>query len=153
MQENRNIIIREADPGDIEDICRLLALLFEQEVEFEPDYEMQKRGVSEIVSDPHKGLFLVIEESGCITGCVSLLFLVSTALGGKTAILEDMIIEPGARCRGLGSRLLDKAIDCAREKGCLRITVLTDKNNESAQKLYEKSSFKKSPMIPMRLIL
>ncbi len=63
MRENKNIIIREADPGDIEDICRLLALLFKQEAEFEPDYAKQKRGVSEIVSDLHKGMFLVIEEA------------------------------------------------------------------------------------------
>ncbi len=153
MQENNNIIIREAAPGDIEDICRLLALLFEQEAEFEPDYEKQKRGVSEIISDPHKGMFLVMEVSGRIAGCVSLLFLVSTAMGGKAAILEDMVIEPEARGRGLGSQLLKKAISSAQENGCMRITVLTDNGNMASQRLYEKSGFRKSQMMPMRLIL
>ena len=153
MRENKNIIIREADSGDIDNICRLLAVLFEQEAEFEPDFVKQKRGVSEIVSDPHKGVILIMEESGCIVGCVSLLFLVSTALGGKAAILEDMVIEPEARGRGLGSQLLKKAIYCANELGCLRITVLTDKGNKVSRKLYENFGFKQSPMTIMRLLL
>jgi N-acetylglutamate synthase-like GNAT family acetyltransferase len=153
MQENKNIIIREADSGDIDDICRLLTLLFDQEDDFEPDYAKQKRGVSEIISDPNNGMFLVMEVSDQIAGCVSLLFLVSTAMGGKAAILEDMIIEPEARGRGLGSRLLDKAIACAREHGCMRITVLTDDGNTASQSLYEKFGFKKSQMMPMRLML
>ncbi len=153
MLSKKNIIIREADPGDIEDICRLLALLFEQEAEFKPDYAKQKTGVSEIISNPRNGMFIVIEEAGRIKGCASLLFLVSTALGGKAAILEDMVIEPEARDRGLGSQMLKKAISCAKEQGCSRLTVLTDGNNLKAQSFYIKNGFKQSPMTPMRLIL
>jgi GNAT superfamily N-acetyltransferase len=152
MQENNNIIIREADPGDIDDICRLLALLFDQETDFEPDYSKQKRGVSEIISDPHKGMFFVMEVSGRIAGCVSLLFLVSTAMGGKAAILEDMIIEADVRGRGLGSLLLEKVIRFAKKRGCSRLTVLTDGGNQTAQALYRKHGFKASAMTPMRLL-
>jgi N-acetylglutamate synthase-like GNAT family acetyltransferase len=41
--------IREANGDDIDGICRLLSVLFEQESEFKPEYEAQKKGVAEIL--------------------------------------------------------------------------------------------------------
>lgn len=144
--------IREAVIEDNEAICNLLALLFEQEAEFKPDSATQSKGVGEILSDPEKGVFFVIEDAGRIVGCVSLLFLVSTALGGKTALLEDFVLEKSVREQGWGTQLLDYAIRYAVQQGCRRITVLTDKDNVVAQLLYRKMGFNYSEMIPMRLV-
>lgn len=144
--------IREAVIEDNEAICNLLALLFEQEAEFKPDSATQSKGVGEILSDPEKGVFFVIEDAGRIVGCVSLLFLVSTALGGKTALLEDFVLEKSVREQGWGTQLLDYAIRYAVQQGCRRITVLTDKDNVVAQLLYRKKGFNYSEMIPMRLV-
>ncbi|MGJ0483635.1 MAG: GNAT family N-acetyltransferase [Methylomicrobium sp.] len=144
--------IREANSEDNGPICHLLSLLFEQEAEFKPDFAMQSKGVGEILSDPEKGRFFVIEDSGRIVGCVSLLFLVSTALGGKAAMLEDFVLDTPARGQGWGTQLLDYAIQYAVRHGCRRITVLTDKNNSAAQSIYQKMGFNYSEMIPMRLV-
>jgi ribosomal protein S18 acetylase RimI-like enzyme len=144
--------IREANSADNESICRLLSLLFEQEAEFKPDFAAQSKGVTEILSDPDKGRFFVIEDAGRIVGCVSLLFMVSTALGGKAALLEDLVLAKPVRGQGWGSQLLDHAIQYAIRNGCRRITVLTDKDNSAAQSLYRKKGFKDSEMLPMRLV-
>lgn len=144
--------IREAVIEDNEAICNLLALLFEQEAEFKPDSATQSKGVGEILSDPEKGVFFVIEDAGRIVGCVSLLFLVSTALGGKTALLEDFVLEKSVRDLGWGTQLLDYAIRYSVQQGCRRITVLTDRDNAAAQALYRKMGFNYSEMIPMRLV-
>ncbi|MGZ8161169.1 MAG: GNAT family N-acetyltransferase, partial [Methylobacter sp.] len=133
--------IREATIEHNKPICCLLALLFDQEAEFKPDFSMQSKGVGEILSDPEKGRFFVIEDSGQIVGCVSLLFVVSTALGGKAALLEDFVLAESVRGRGWGSRLLDHAIQYAMQNGCRRVTVLTDKDNSIAQSLYQKIGF------------
>jgi ribosomal protein S18 acetylase RimI-like enzyme len=145
--------IREATLEDNAAICRLLSLLFEQEAEFKPDFAAQAKGVGDILADPEKGLFFVIEEAGRIVGCVSLLFLVSTALGGKAALLEDFVLAESVRGQGWGTRLLDYAIRSAVQHGCRRITVLTDKDNLVAQALYQKMGFNYSGMVPMRLVL
>ena len=47
----------------------------------------------------------------------------------------------------------DNAISVARAKGCKRITLLTDKTNESAQRFYKRQGFELSSMVPMRLSL
>jgi ribosomal protein S18 acetylase RimI-like enzyme len=144
--------IREANIADNEAICRLLALLFDQEAEFKPDFETQSKGVGEILSDPKKGRFFVVEDAGQIVGCVSLLFVVSTALGGKAALLEDFVLVESVRGLGWGTRLLEYAIQYAMRNGCKRLAVLTDADNLAAQSLYRKMGFKYSEMIPMRLV-
>ena len=145
--------IREAAIEDNEAICRLLVLLFEQEAEFKPDFATQLNGIGEILSEPEKGRFFVIENSGVIVGCVSLLFLVSTALGGKAALLEDFVLAEPVRGQGWGTQLLDYAICYAIQHECRRITVLTDSSNAIAQALYKKMGFDYSAMIPMRLVI
>jgi N-acetylglutamate synthase-like GNAT family acetyltransferase len=145
--------IREATLSDNEAICRLLSLLFEQEAEFKPDFATQSKGVGEILSDPEKGRFFVIEGSGQIVGCVSLLFVVSTALGGKAALLEDLVLVEPVRGHGWGAELLNYAVQYAIQNECRRITVLTDGGNAIAQALYKKMGFEYSTMIPMRLVI
>jgi GNAT superfamily N-acetyltransferase len=81
----------------------------------------------------------------------SLLFTVSTAEGGKAALFEDLVVRPDYRKQGIGARLLEYVIAQARAEGVLRMTLLTDMQNEQAQVLYRRLGFVGSPMKPMRL--
>jgi len=83
----------------------------------------------------------------------SLLFTVSTAEGGKAAWFEDLIVHPDYRRQGTGQKMLAYVIGQARAEGVLRITLLTDMQNERAQALYRRAGFVGSPMRPMRLKL
>lgn len=142
-----------AQHADITALCRLLTILFTQEEDFQPDEEAQRRGLAMIIANPTIGHILVARQDGNIIGMVNLLYTVSTALGDKVALLEDMVISPEARGSGTGSLLLDKAIECARSQGCKRVTLLTDRSNEAAQRFYQRHGFSLSAMTPMRLIL
>ncbi|MDD2853290.1 MAG: GNAT family N-acetyltransferase [Desulfuromonadaceae bacterium] len=84
---------------------------------------------------------------------VNLLNTVSTALGERVAILEDMIVDPDNRGGGEGSHLLTGAIELARKQGCLRITLLTDRANSGAIRFYERHGFNLSEMVTLRLLL
>ena len=145
--------ITQATLSDIPALCELLAFLFSQEAEFSPDPEAQRRGLEQILHHPEIGHILVARENGHICAMVNLLYTVSTALGARVALLEDMIVSPDARGSGIGSRLLEHAIRFAREHGCERITLLTDRDNEPAQRFYQRHGFSISPMIPLRLSL
>ncbi|MDO9449692.1 MAG: GNAT family N-acetyltransferase [Rugosibacter sp.] len=48
---------------------------------------------------------------------------------------------------------LDEAIQAARLNGCRRMTLLTDRANESAQRFYQRHGFGSSAMILLRLLL
>lgn len=146
--------IHKATVSDIADLCDLLTDLFSQEAEFTPDQNLQANGLAQIILNREAGVILVARsEAGDAIGMINLLFTVSTALGARVALLEDMVVSPNNRGLGVGSKLLAKGISLAKEMGCKRITLLTDADNEGAQQLYGRHGFTKSTMLPMRLIL
>lgn len=139
--------------ADIPELCQLLDFLFSQEAEFQPGRQTQARGLAAIIENPTVGQILLARASGQAQGMVSLLYTISTALGGRVALLEDMVVRPAARGQGLGSELLAQAMQLARQQGCLRLTLLTDNDNTAAQRLYKRHGFGLSAMVPMRLML
>ncbi|MCF7966975.1 GNAT family N-acetyltransferase [Methylobacter sp. Wu8] len=145
--------ITPANLSDIPALCELLELLFTQEADFKPDRDAQSRGLSRIIGNPEVGLIVVVRQGGRVVGMANLLYTVSTALGDRVALLEDMVVSPNARGSGIGSRLLEHAIQLARLNGCKRITLLTDRDNEAAQRFYQRRGFGLSAMIPLRLSL
>ena len=143
--------ITPASAADIPALCELLAVLFAQEADFKPDHAAQRRGLARLIGNPALGLILVARQDGQIVGMVNLLYTLSTALGERVALLEDMVVSPAARGTGIGSRLMQQAIQTARLNECKRITLLTDRANESAQRFYQRHGFGSSAMIPLRL--
>lgn len=147
------LAIRTATPDDIPALTALLGQLFSQEAEFAPDTKIQARGLAAIIAEPAAGRIMVAKEGGRPIAMVNLLYTVSTALGGRVAILEDMVVDPGSRGDGIGARLLQAALDAARADGCLRVTLLTDGDNERAHRFYERHGFVRSAMVPYRILL
>lgn len=145
--------VTPATDADIPALCALLAALFTQEAEFAPDRDAQIRGLHAILADDARGTVLVARDEHEVLGMVTLLWTVSTALGASVALLEDMVVAPGARGRGVGSELLDAALRCARDRGCRRITLLTDTDNDRAQAFYRRHGFVASSMLPFRRLL
>lgn len=146
--------ITHATADDIPALSGLLNVLFSQEAEFTPDAEAQQRGLGMILGNPDIGTILLARNAdGEVQGMVNLLWTVSTALGARVALLEDMVVAPAARGLGVGSRLLNAAIAEANRQGCQRLTLLTDADNVDAQRFYRRQGFVPSPMAPWRLQL
>lgn len=152
-ESNLHMLIEKATQADIPALSNLLSVLFSQEVAFTPNTEAQCKGLAQIINNAEVGAVLVARQDGQVVGMVNLLFTVSTALGERVAILEDMVVSSAGRGAGIGTKLLAEAISFARAQGCKRITLLTDRTNESAQSFYGKQDFVVSSMVPMRLSL
>ncbi len=138
--------------AELDELVGLLNVLFTQDIEFEPNYEKQRVGLEQIILNPSVGEILIMKVDGRVVGMVSLLYSISTALGGKVAILEDMVVAKEFRRKGLGKQLLHEAIAFAKQRSCLRLTLLTDFDNEAAISFYQSAGFSLSKMIPLRLV-
>jgi GNAT superfamily N-acetyltransferase len=145
--------MRRAVESDVPRCAELLGILFSQEHEFTPDAELQSKGLLMIIHKPELGRIFVAEVDGVIQGMVMLLFTVSTFLGQRVALLEDMVVDPAWRGKGLGSLLMDHVLHFARREGLGRITLLTDRDNEGAQQFYASKSFTRSGMVVFRKLL
>lgn len=144
------------EPATIEDLpllTELLMDLFAEESDFRPDYNNQMRGLRLILEQPNRGRIFVLRSANRIIGMINLLFTISTAEGGFVILLEDLVIHESFRGQGMGSELLKYAIDYARQKDFLRITLLTDRIREESLVFFEKHGFQRSAMVPMRLFL
>ena len=142
--------LRKATIEDIPDLCKLLNYLFEQEEEFKPNTETQSEGLRRIISQSDVGVIVIATDSDKIIGMVNLLYTVSTALGGRVAILEDMVVSPKARGKGVGSKLMSYCLEFAKQKSCMRITLLTDYDNDGAHRFYQQHGFIRSSMVAFR---
>ncbi len=142
--------LREATIDDIPELCGLLNYLFEQEEEFKPNTEIQSEGLRKIISNSDVGVIIIAIDSNKVIGMVNILYTVSTALGSRVAILEDMVVSPKARGKGMGSMLMKYSLDVAKQNGCKRITLLTDFDNDGAHRFYQQHGFIRSSMVAFR---
>ena len=136
---------------DLPQMVPLLGKLFEHEAEFTPNAAKQEAALKMIFADPRAGRLYVAKDGPKVVAMASLLYTVSTAEGGKAALFEDLVVHEDYRKQGIGAKLLEYVIGQARAEGMLRLTLLTDMQNEQAQALYRRLGFVGSPMKPMRL--
>jgi ribosomal protein S18 acetylase RimI-like enzyme len=142
-----------ARAGDGPQLVELLGILFAQEHELSPDPVRQQRALELILADPSRARIYVAREGRKVIAMAALHFSISTAEGGKVAGLEDCVVHPGHRRKGVGEKLLAHVLEQARAEGALRVMLLTDGDNTRAQALYRKLGFEPSSMLAMRLRL
>jgi GNAT superfamily N-acetyltransferase len=151
MAEKENLVVEPATEADLDELSEMLGDLFTQEGDFRPDKERQLRGLRLIFEQPSRGRVFVLRRNGTIVGMINLLFTISTAEGGFVMLLEDLVIHKQYQGKGYGRKLLQHAIDFAKQKNFLRITLLTDRPENVAQEFFRHHGFVESSMIPMRL--
>lgn len=57
---------------------------------------------------------------------------------GPVCYLEDLFVDPPARCQGIGRALIDDLFRLGRERGCSQIYWHTHQDNAPARRLYDR---------------
>lgn len=60
---------------------------------------------------------------------------------GKNSYVTSMYVAPGYRCRGIGTEILERVIECAKRRG---VTAMFLSASEMGRPLYEKRGFSDS---------
>ena len=146
-----SLALGTARSADLPQLVELLGILFTQEAELSPEPDRQRRALELILADPSRARIYVAREGGKVIAMAALHFTTSTAEGGRVAGLEDCVVHPKHRRKGVGEKLLGYVLGQAKAEGALRVMLLTDGDNLIAQGLYRKLGFQPSTMLPMRL--
>lgn len=147
-------VIAPATVQDIPALCSLLQDLFLLEREFFPDGDKQRKALEMILATAETGFILVArDELEQPLGMVTVLFTISTFMGGRVGILEDLVVRHSHRGQGLGAALVAAALSKAKSCGCLRISLLTDSDNQVALDLYQRQGFTPSKMQVLRQLI
>ena len=70
------------------------------------------------------------------------------ALRGPAGVLYDLVVDPGHRRKGIGTALLEAAIDALGNLGAPRVLLFTAEKNQVAQAMFERANFRRT-MIEM----
>lgn len=127
--------IRAAQPADLDRLVSLLAVLFSIEEDFIADELRQRRGLA-LMLENERGCVLVADAEGLVVGMCSGQLLVSTAEGGLSLLVEDMVVDEQWRGRGVGRLLIEAISDWARANKVSRLQLLADRNNTPALDFY-----------------
>jgi len=144
------VIIRRAESLDIPHLVDLLRDLFSIEIDFDFNAGLQEQGLFIMLQSPETRCIMVAEVNENVVGMCTGQLLVSTAKGGFSGLIEDMVIRHEYRGKGLGTCLLDAVEKWCNSSGAKRIQLLADKNNTKALAFYEKCNWQKTDLICLR---
>lgn len=142
-----NWLIRRADHDDIPSLISLLGVLFSIEADFTIDEAKQRSGLEMMLGNPENRCVMVAEVNGKVVGICTAQLLVSTAEGGLSALIEDLVVDNGFRGRGIGKGLLLSVESWAVEKGARRLELRADRSNTAALAFYEKMNWQHTSLI------
>jgi len=142
--------VRHARSCDLDAMTALLAELFAIEADFHPDAARQRRGLALMLEDRLRRAVLVAEIGGQVVGMVTGQMLVSTAEGGASVLVEDMVVTEAVRHRGVGRALLRAVEEWAAARGASRLQLLADRENHPALRFYEARGWRGTRLVCLR---
>ena len=134
---NNKLVIRPAEEKDASDIIKLIKELADYEkltdmvVVSEDDIKKVAFGRDKFVE------ILIAEYDGNFAGQALFFNNFSTFLGKPGIYLEDLVVRPKYRGKGIGKALLQKIIDLAKERDYGRVEWSVLDWNEPAIKFYQ----------------
>lgn len=139
------LIIRRAQQKDLSDIVELIANdeLGRLRENFKtPLPEQYLNAFDRINSDQNQELMVMLNDSGDIIGTLQLSFIqYLTYQGGIRAQIEAVRVHENYRNKGIGKKLIQWAIDRAKQKEAHVVQLTTDKKRNAAVQFYEKLGF------------
>lgn len=128
-----------------EDLPSLKILLEELINVLEYKHEINERFITSLLTDIEKypeiyANFVAIEDDKII-GFISMVFYKTFLHKGGTALINELIVAESHRNKGIGKKLVEKAIQSAKRRGMDEIEVGTELSNLRAQNFYKKAGF------------
>jgi GNAT superfamily N-acetyltransferase len=130
-------VIRDLKPADYAAWLPLWRdyLAFYQEV---LDEETMALAFKDLSSNAHGVFAFVAEQDGQLVGFVHCVPHRATWTKTSYCYLEDLFVSPDGRGGGVGRALIEAVYARADEIGSTRVYWMTDRNNTTAQMLYDK---------------
>lgn len=142
-------IIRPAEQQDVNGMVLLLRQLFSIEKDFHFDADRQKKGL-ELLLEAANGVIMVAWEKQAVIGMGSGQLVISTAEGGPSLLVEDVVVQPSWQSQGIGTRLLQTLGDWGAARGARRMQLLADQNNAYALDFYHRRGWQQTQLICLR---
>ncbi len=141
------LTFREAVEDDLPELVKMLAdddLGSRREDSSTPLNARYLSAFNEIVAD-HNNQLIVAELGNDTVGMLQLTYIpYLTHTGSWRCLVEGVRVRRAARGQGIGTQLIQWAIEQAKNKGCLMIQLTSDKTRPDALEFYQSLGFRAS---------
>jgi GNAT superfamily N-acetyltransferase len=133
----------------VEELKFLLPLFtkYQQFYGAESSEQINKEFLTEILSNPDKGVFHVIYFNGQAIGFSGVYVSYSSVLAKQIAIINDLFILDEYRGLGYGKTLINQTIEFLKNHNFTNIRWCTKSENKNSQKLYNEFEANKSDWV------
>lgn len=132
------VAIRPARDSDLDPLLGLCARYCELD-RHAFDETSARTAFATLLGSDRRGFVLVAETGGALTGYAVVTWGFSIESGGLDALLDELYVEE--RGLGVGSRLMDAAIERATAAGASRMFLETESHNRRARMFYTRHGF------------
>jgi GNAT superfamily N-acetyltransferase len=135
----------EIRPATADDVSAIVAMLADDPLgaqrESPDDLTPYLSALQRLASDPNQHLVVAARE-GRVVGTLQLSVIPGLSRRGATrSIIEAVRIHADERGSGLGTRLIEWAIDESRRQGCQLVQLTSDNSRTDAHRFYERLGF------------
>ncbi|MCH8118495.1 MAG: GNAT family N-acetyltransferase [Planctomycetes bacterium] len=138
------IEIRKGKLSDLENIVELQLRMAQETEGLQLDRNVVRKGVRGVFEEPARGTYWIAEEKGKVMGVLLTIPEWSDWRNATVLWIHSLYVIPEARGQGVFKKLylnLEKQVEQSTELAGIRLYV--DKQNKSAQKVYEKLGMNK----------
>jgi ribosomal protein S18 acetylase RimI-like enzyme len=122
---------------DVGSVAALMAEFRDHMERDEPALDQLRATADTLLRDPHTEFLLAARDgAGEPAAVCQLRFRLAIWTGADDCWLEDLFVREDARRSGLGRALVAAALERAEARGCRRVELDVDEDNESAIALY-----------------
>ncbi len=130
-----HIVLKKATSNDADKIGEVFDL-YRQFYKKVSDVEICKKYIKERLDNNEADIFFLEKSNDCI-GLVQLYTTFDSLELSKKIVLYDLYVKSEFRTQGLGKKLMSAALEFAKKNKISGIELSTEKNNTTAQSLYE----------------
>lgn len=144
-------MVRRAGIDDLQAVATLIAEFRDWWGKSEPPLHTIRGAAERLLEDPSTE-FLLATDGDTPVGVCQLRYRLSAWTGVEDCWLEDLFVTEAARSGGHGRALVGAAVESARKRGCRRIELDVNEQNEDALRFYVSLGFTTEPKPPGRTL-
>jgi ribosomal protein S18 acetylase RimI-like enzyme len=137
------VTVREAAEADVPRVLELYGQLSLGPDDYDrgPDPSGSRETFSAMQRQPGFHL-LVAEEDGAVQGTVVLAVMPNFSYRNRPwAVIENLVVDATQRGRGIGAVLMTRAAEIAREAGCYKVLLASNKQRPEAHHFYRRLGY------------